>query len=420
MPKIASISEVVSSRLCIGCGACAYASSGAYRMIDYPEEGIRPYKAIPIIEPEVETACLSVCPSVQIDYSHFDNESSHPDLTPSFKKKWGHITESWEGYATDPEIRFKGSSGGALTAISAYCIEKLGMTGTLHIAQDPQNATRNKTTLSKTRDDLMAAAGSRYSPASVCDGLRLVEEAASPCVIVGKPAEIAAVRNTEKIRPALKSKVGVTLSFFCAETPPTRATEELVKELKVDRSNLTAVRYRGHGWPGYFTTTDDQDRQSQHLIYQKSWAYLQKFRPWSTQIWPDGSGELADISCGDPWYEEPDGENPGFSLVLARSRKGKEIIEGAMATGYLNLEKAELWKIEASQIGLLRKKASTHGRRLAMRTMGMPTTRFVAEGSRFCWSRLSSGDKFKTYFGTLRRIIQRNLRQPLILKNDSE
>jgi hypothetical protein len=53
----------------------------------------------------------------------------------------------------------------ALTALGAYCVAALGMHGVLHIAQDPDDPIRNRTRLSRTREELLAATGSRYSPA---------------------------------------------------------------------------------------------------------------------------------------------------------------------------------------------------------------------------------------------------------------
>jgi coenzyme F420 hydrogenase subunit beta len=91
------------------------------------------------------------------------------------------------------------------------------------------------------------------------------------------------------------------------------------------------------------------------MSYRESWGFLQSYRPWSVQMWPDGTGELADISCGDPWYEEPDGRNPGFSLVVARTERGKQMVESAMRDGYLELKPAEPWKLTKSQQGLLDK-----------------------------------------------------------------
>ncbi|WP_421982336.1 Coenzyme F420 hydrogenase/dehydrogenase, beta subunit C-terminal domain [Roseibium sp.] len=322
---------------------------------------------------------------------------------------WGAITGIWEGYASDNETRYKASSGGALTAIAQYCLEVLEMPGVLHSGENRDDPIRNKTRLSRSREDLLEVLGSRYSPASVCDGLDLVEQASGPCVVIGKPVEIAATRNAMTLRPALEKNVGVTLSFFCAETPPTKATRSLLEKLGVVADTLTSLRYRGHGWPGYFVTQNASEEPKQHWIYDKTWAYLQQYRPWAVHQWPDGSGELADISCGDPWYEEPDGENPGFSLVVARTKLGKEIIEGAIEHGYLTASSAEVWKLEKSQAGLLRKKAAVWGRRQMHRVLCMPIANFKDLDLFTLWLDLPFRTKVRSTLGTMQRILRRRL-----------
>lgn len=413
MPCIQKLSHVVDWRLCLGCGACAYICPDQRVMLmDFLAEGIRP--VVEAGDCKDCRQCLDVCPAVQSDFSL----SGSPDATTpdAFTKNWGPVLAMWEGHATDPEIRFKGSSGGALTAISAYCLERRGMHGVLHIAQDPENPVHNRTRLSRTRGELIAATGSRYSPASVCNGLGLVEAAPAPCAVIGKPAEIAAVRNAGKLRPGLDKKLGVTLSFFCAETPATRGTVALLEKMSVDPAALGDLRYRGNGWPGHFAPTrSGETAPCQQMTYRESWAFLQAYRPWSVQLWPDGTGELADISCGDPWYEAPDGKNPGFSLVVARTARGREIIEGAMAAGYLSLTPAENWKLAKSQSGLLAKKGSVWGRRLALRLFGLPITRLDGLDLWHCWKPLAWGAKFRATLGTIRRIIARKLYRPLKL-----
>ncbi|MBE2216346.1 MAG: Coenzyme F420 hydrogenase/dehydrogenase, beta subunit C-terminal domain [Opitutaceae bacterium] len=400
MAKITKLQDVVDWRLCLGCGACAsLCTHGAITLRDFTSEGIRP------VVDEARCAgdcdCLKVCPAVQTTF---------PPARDTFEQEWGPVLEVWEGYAADPEVRFRGSSGGALSAITAYCIERAGMHGVLHTGQDPQDPVRNRTRLSRTYAQILSASGSRYSPASVCDGLGLVENAPAACAIIGKPAEIAAVRNAETLRPALREKVGVCLSFFCAETPATRGTLEFLKEHGVEPSTVETLRYRGFGWPGHFAPTQiGKSEPAFQRTYRESWAYLQKFRPWSTQLWPDGSGECADISCGDPWYEEPDGKNPGFSLVVVRTEKGREIVRGAIESGYLVLTSAERWKLAKSQPGLLDKKGSVWGRRVASSLAGLPTTRLVRGALFHCWKTLSLEAKVRSTLGTIRRILGRRL-----------
>jgi coenzyme F420 hydrogenase subunit beta len=379
-------------------------------MTDVFDEGLRPTANGSDCTTDCQ-ACLDVCPGDGVDYTALQRIGGFPDDDPfDLLQNWGPATGLWEGCASDEEIRYMGSSGGALTALSLYCLEKECMHGVLHIAQKPGDSIRNQTQLSRSREQLLRATGSRYAPASVCDGLGLVESAPTPCVVIGKPSEIAATRKAAAVKPALADKIGVTLSFFCAETPSTSGTVKLLREQGVDPDNLASLRYRGHGWPGHFAPTKKGKQEPEFkMTYRESWAQIQASRPWAAQIWPDGSGELADISCGDPWYEEPDGKNPGFSLVVARTEIGRRIVEGAIEAGYLRMTKAEPWKVSASQRGLLQKKASIWGRLLAMRLAGIPAPRYPGLNLLPLWQKLPFKQKFKSVVGTLTRIIQRKL-----------
>ena len=418
MRSLDHLDDLVASRLCVGCGACAYiCPKDKVALWDFLDEGIRPVVQDPAGCGECRR-CVDVCPGVETDFGQLPPGPALGDAR--FRQDWGQVLEIWEGHAVDPTIRFRGSSGGALTALAAYCLERSGMHGVLHIGQNPEDPVRNSTRLSRTRDDLMKAVGSRYAPASVCNGLGLVEAAPAPCAIIGKPSEIAALRKAESLQPGLAAKVGVAMSFFCAESPSTAGTLALLEKMGVRPAELADLRYRGEGWPGHFAPTRrGETAPADKMTYAESWAFLQRFRPWSVQLWPDGSGELADISCGDPWYEQPDGENPGFSLVVVRTEKGREIVRGAIAAGYLHLTLAEPWKLAKSQANLAAKKGAVGGRIFAQRLAGLRAPRFSRASLVRCWLRLPLGEKIKSSLGTLRRIFQRKLHRPLRLERRS-
>jgi len=417
--KISKLSKVVDWRLCVGCGACAYVCpSQAVRLHDFLEEGIRP-----IVDEQHCSSCqdcLKVCPGVESDFRPDVSAQRALDQPTmplrTFEKEWGPVLEIWEGFATDPEIRFKGSSGGLLTALAAYCVEKGAMHGVLHIGQDPQDPLRNRTRLSRSRDEILAACGSRYAPASVCDRLAEVESAPSPCAVIGKPSEIVAVRKAERLRPELAKKVGVTFSFFCAESPSTAGTLALLQQMGFKPDSIENLRYRGHGWPGHFAPTQKGESEpTRKLTYFESWAFLQRFRPWAAQMWPDGTGELADISCGDPWYEKVDGENPGFSLVVVRTPRGRALLQAAIAAGYVQLKRADEWKLARSQDNLLRKKGAIWGRLWVLKLLGVPTTSYPGFHLWHCWKGLPWREKLRSTVGTLRRVLSRKLYRPLVL-----
>lgn len=410
-----NVRDIVKWRLCLGCGACQWAcKEGKVQLYNFLDEGIRP-----VIEEEhcgSCSDCLKVCPVFECDY--IGNAVFNNNLFPlNFQKEWGPIFGLWEGYAIDPEIRFKGSSGGVLTAISLYCLEKKGIYGVLHTAADSENPIINRTRISRKRSNLLNACGSRYSPASVCNGLGLIENVSRPCVFIGRPVEIAALKNAFYLSTNLKEKISLMMSFFCAETPSTKATIALLSRMGLDSVILSELRYRGNGWPGDFIAIKKGEIDaSVKISYHQSWAFLQAFRPWSTQLWFDGTGELADISCGDAWYRRPDGMEHGFSLILARTLRGKEIVEEAVKEGYLKVWPLDIKKLERSQWGLFLKKGSIWGRRLALKSLGFPLGNIKGAHLFHCWLRLPALEKVKSIVGTYRRALSRRLYKPLNLE----
>lgn len=404
MRKIKRLQDVVDWRLCLGCGACAYiCPERKIEMVDMVEEGMRP--RITGEDCPDCTLCMDICPAVGVDQS---SARKRAGVLPEALEAFGPVLEIWEGHAADPEIRFKGSSGGALTALALHCLENEGMAGVLHIGQDPMDAARNSTRLSRTRDDLMACVGSRYAPASVCDRLDLVESADEPCVVIGQPSEISALGKVLGKRAELAHKVGLSLSFFCAGSPATRGTLDLMRRCTVEPLKVGYLRYRGFGWPGYFATRiKGEDSTSEHLAYEEAWAFLQKYRPYSTHLFPDGSGEDADISCGDPWYRPIEAGEHGSSLMVVRTERGRAILRRAMDSGMIVAKPASYDQLAKSQENLTRKRGAVWGRILAFRLLGVAAPHFTGYSLFKNWRALSWREKYGSIFGTMRRVVQR-------------
>jgi coenzyme F420 hydrogenase subunit beta len=404
MRKIKRLQDVLDWRLCLGCGACAYVCPDhGIRMVDVVNEGVRPRSAGGDL-PDCKDS-LDVCPAVGLDQSA---SKRRPGILAEAFEAFGPVLEIWEGHAADPEIRFKGSSGGALTALGLHGLENEGMAGVLHIGQNPDDAARNSTRLSRTRSELMACAGSRYAPASVCDRLDLVEGAGGPCVVIGQPSEVSALRKVLVKKPELADKVGLVLSFFCAGSPSTRGTLDLMERYQVDPGKVEYLRYRGFGWPGFFSTRNKgEEATTEHLVYGEAWAFLQRYRPYATHLFPDGSGEDADISCGDPWYRPVEKGEHGSSLIVVRTERGREIFKRAMDAGVIVAKPASYEQLAKSQENLTRKRGAVWGRVLAFRLMGVPAPRYMGYSLFRNWIALSIQEKAGSVLGTMRRIVQR-------------
>ena len=337
-----------------------------------------------------DSDAMKVCPGIRLAHT-FDRSS------PAYKRElmdgWGPVLEVWEGHAGDAAIRWAGSSGGAVTALALYCLEREGMHGVLHTGAREDVPYLNQTVMSRSREELLSRTGSRYAPSSPCDGLQQIMDAPQPCVFIGKPCDVAAAQNLRRLRPELDAKLGLTIGFFCAGTPSTRGTLELLKRAGVsDPATVRSLRYRGNGWPGMWRVEWEEDDgvHVKEMTYADSWGFLQKYRQWRCYICPDHTGEFADVSVGDPWYRQVEPGEAGSSLIVARTERGRRIIEEAIAAGYLVAQVVPAERLPQSQPNLLKTRGSLWARLWTLRLLGAGVLAYRGFGMfRYWWSELS-------------------------------
>jgi coenzyme F420 hydrogenase subunit beta len=399
--RVRDIADVVEQRLCTGCGACVYVDPGLV-MVDDLDVGRRPLGR--------SRQGLAVCPGIGLEH-----DAQADDLISELTAGWGPVRAVYEGYAADPEIRFLASSGGAATALSLFALECAGMYGVLHIRARRDVPWLNETVLSRSRSELVEATGSRYAPASPCDGLDRIEAAPAPCVFIGKPCDAAAAHRAARLNPKLDEKLGLSIAIFCAGTPSTSATLDLIRELGIaDPRSVESVRYRGRGWPGRFRARLG-DREVDES-YARSWHVLQSRRQWRCYVCADHTGEFADVAVGDPWYREIPADEPGRSLVLARSERGHAFVQRAVSEGYLVLEPANPAILAASQPELLKTRGAIWGRIWSTRLLGVAAPRYRGMPMlRFWWRELSAWEKLQSVLGTAIRVFRKRLRHRLKL-----
>jgi coenzyme F420 hydrogenase subunit beta len=264
---------------------------------------------------------------------------------------------------------------------------------------------------SRTRADLLGATGSRYAPASPCDRLGDIESAGGPCAFIGKPCDVEALRKAQAVRPALDRNVGLAIAIFCAGTPSTQGTLDLLHKHGVDPDDVEELRYRGRGWPGTFAVRLKGQAEWKDLAtYADAWGFLQAYRPYRCYLCPDGTGEFADISCGDPWYREIEEGEPGTSLVVVRTQRGREAVRRAVEDGFVRLSPVDPTTLSRSQRELQLKRGAIWGRVTTMRMLRVPAPRFRGFSLVRSWFRIPFNHKLRSVVGTVRRVIGRGYR----------
>ncbi|EDL49321.1 hypothetical protein ED21_21614 [Erythrobacter sp. SD-21] len=179
----------------------------------------------------------------------------------------------------------------------------------------------------------------------------------------------------------------------------------------LDHETVAQFDFRGNGWPGP-TVARDMDGRHAEMEYEESWGrYLSNEVQFRCKICPDPVGGVADIACADAWYGGESGypqfaEAEGRSLILARSKVGRRLLQDATMAGYLVVQNLDPREIDLMQPAQARRKRLIAARMAACRLANrpVPDTRNlqVATAAR----QASIGALAREFLGTVRRIIQ--------------
>ena len=108
---------------------------------------------------------------------------------------WGATQRIVLAWAADPQVRFRASTGGVLTALGLYLIESGEVELILQATASVSHPAFGESLVSTSSEDVHRAAGSRYGPTAVLSRAREALDRGRPMAFVGKPCDIAALRN---------------------------------------------------------------------------------------------------------------------------------------------------------------------------------------------------------------------------------
>ena len=398
-----SLARVMRGNSCSGCGLCAGLAPGIAMARD--AKGWWRPKAVGPVPAEMDALLARTCPgSTVAPWQPAADVRIHP--------YWGPIRDCVTGFATDPELRFAASSGGALSALALHALATGRVSRVLHVGMDPDAPLLTAIRRSTGRDDVLACAGSRYAPAAPLAELMAELETPGQILFIGKPCDVGALRQLMAADPAIAARFPLLLSFFCAATPSQTGTDRIVAKLGIAREEVASFRYRGNGWPGRAEAVT-RDGQRASMSYPDSWgAILSKEVQWRCKICPDAVGGVADIAAADAWHADEAGyplleEAEGRSLILIRTARGADALARAVADGVLEVTPVPVDSIDAMQPSQARRKRLVESRVAAMALAGLPRPRMKGLLVRDAARRAGLGEALRSLAGSWLRIRQR-------------
>lgn len=333
------LEDIINNDLCLGCGLCsAISSTGKMKL--QPDGFYRPQCELTKSE---EQLIVNLCPGINVR----NTNDGHSSI-------WGKVDSVVEAWAVDEDIRHYSSSGGVTTALCLYLLECQKVDAILQVGVNDDSNLYNSLKVSRNKDDVIKCSSSRYAPASVFDNIfRILDDSKDVFAMVGKPCDIACMRNIITAFPQYKGRIKYFLSIFCAGMPSYNATLQAIDSFGRKNEKPSALRYRGNGWPGCFEVKF-ADGTSYSMTYTESWSkILGRQLCFRCKICPDGIGLLADISSGDAWNTKngyPDfTESKGKNFCFIRTKEGHLLFEEAVKSGYIEKKSVDISNIRNMQ-----------------------------------------------------------------------
>lgn len=373
------IATVVSSNVCVGCGACAVITPDVITM-ELTENGtylptIRGGADLASMSDETLHTANAVCPFS--DYSENEDtlgaslypSAPHADVTGRYRKiVAGHVAVG--------DFRDRGTSGGMTSWVLFELLQQGEVDGIIHVASthDELPSALSRYRISRSIEELFSGRKSRYHVQTLEDVLLEVRRTPGRYAIVGVPCFIKAVRLLADHDDVLAKRITFTLSLVCGHYKSTLYSEFLAWSSGVAPKSVHDIDYR-HKEPGRAPNrycVKITDRSGTDLVRgvenipMADWG-LGVFKLGACDYCDDIVGETADMSCGDAWLPPFMGDWRGANMAIARSKLAERILNDGIESHSLDVT---LWTpsdVAAAQAGAVRHRRAGLAARLSNR-----------------------------------------------------
>jgi len=340
--KKETILSIVKKDLCTGCGTCiALCPKEAIKLKLDRDKGTY----IPELDAERCNGCgtcLKVCPGHEVDFDELN------------KRIFGRIPDDiifdnynniYIGHATDFDVQYNSASGGLITALLIFALEKGIIDGALVTRMNRNRPLEPEPFIARNKEEIIEASKSKYCPVPANIALKeiLHSNENEKFAVVGLPCHVNAIRKAEQINDKLRKKIPLHFAIMCSHTDSFNALKFILSCFGISSESVKSIEFRGRGWPGSMLVNLDSGMQK--IIPFKDYIKaheLWMFNPTCCNFCCDGLGGLSDISFGDAWHIENVCENKnGVSLCISRTPFGENLIEEATSANSIKAEKVK-------------------------------------------------------------------------------
>lgn len=325
-----NVSIITDNALCTACGACAgICPKGAVNMR---------FNAAGFLRANVDLKkciscgmCLNICPS--------NGERADNDFI-------GTTINGYIGYAKDENLRAECQSGGIVTAVLLYLLNK-NLIDAVVVTRFNCQSRRSESFLTTTSEEIIGSKGSHYSQTSPVEIILKNQDKRLAAVLLGCQSD--ALNQIKKKYPNIKLPEYI-IGLVCAGNLSSYMIDDLLSHGKIKKDDkLQSFRFRDKkcgGWPGNITIKTDKLIQLPKEKRMELKPYYQNYR---CLLCADKMNLNCDLVVGDPWGIKIEDEEKGYSAVITRTDIGEKLINDAQASDYIQVTEQSVKSIVEGQ-----------------------------------------------------------------------
>ena len=316
--------EVVEPGLCAGCGAC---------VLNCPfwVLGLREGKPELLEECPACGVCAYVCPRYKLDLPSIEGFAFGRARKPD--EEFGVVRKMVLARSRDPDVLAVCQDGGLVSSLLIAAIENGLVDGAVLSGIKESLPHYPDVRLAKTRKEILACAGSRYSFAEklviglgVAGGFWLAR--GDKYAFVGLPCQIQALRRMQMLpNPPVdwSEAIRYAIGLFCTETFTYDGLRAYLAEHGLGLANVDKMNIKAGKLVLRLRSGEERELPLEPLL---------EHRRDGCRTCSDFSAELADISVGSLGLR-------GWNIALIRSERGEELFSAAEEAGLIDTRPVE-------------------------------------------------------------------------------
>jgi len=325
--------EVVETNLCTGCAACVMACPRDVLEYDHSTT-YHPFNV------ELSTAaddcshgqrgcdiCTRACPRFR-DWEVESDQALFGRL-----REAGEVSGIERGVylvrAAEPEVLERGQDGGLVSALLIWGLETGRIEGALTSRLSGTRLWDCEPFLATTREEVLEAAGSRYTYAANPLAMKDAERRGlKRLALVGMSCQ-ASVNGTLEARRVNKyaRRIELVIGLLCSKSFEYEGMRQIItEEYGIPLEDVAKVNIKGKFQVWRRSTGEEID-----IPLKK----MQDVTREGCKLCPDFAAEHADISTGGL------GQTEGWTLTIVRTGRGQDWLEGAVAAGLVTARPGE-------------------------------------------------------------------------------